>query len=264
MSDVGRGSHRRLQKGVTKARRCKSDVFGRKYTFGQPEILVVGYLCRAFGHKPLLMKVDAIEAIKDECMTQTEVRKFLGASAFYHIWIPHYAHVAEPLYGLLKKKRKFEWTSEHMLVIWWLKELLSEAPTLRKADYARGKPIFVTVHTSLTGIGWVINQEDEDDNRYMIRFGAKVLRERQWKHAHVKRELLGIVSSDRKYLIRVEVVIEIDCLPILGMVSGCDTPNITMLRWIAYIKSLNPEIPHIASKRNIVADMLSRARYEGG
>ena len=34
-----------------------------------------------------------------------------------------------------------------------------------------------------------------------------------------------------------------------------------MLRWIAYIKSLNPVLKHITSKMNPVADMLSRARY---
>ena len=33
-----------------------------------------------------------------------------------------------------------------------------------------------------------------------------------------------------------------------------------MLRWIAYVKSLNPEVRHISGKDNVVADMLSRAR----
>ena len=51
--------------------------------------------------------------MKEECGSVTEVRRFLGACAFYHIWIPHYAHVAEPFYGLLKKNRKFEWVEEH-------------------------------------------------------------------------------------------------------------------------------------------------------
>ena len=46
------------------------------------------------------------------------------------------------------------------------------------------------------------------------------------------------------------------------MVSGCATPNLDMLRWIAYIKSLNPEIQHISSTDNAMADMLSRARFE--
>jgi hypothetical protein len=57
------------------------------------------------------------------------------------------------------------------------------------------------------------------------------------------------------------VVIETDYLSILGMVSGCATPNLAMLWWIAYVKSLNPEIQHIAGKDNAMADMLSRARF---
>jgi hypothetical protein len=46
------------------------------------------------------------------------------------------------------------------------------------------------------------------------------------------------------------------------MVSGCATPDLAMLRWIAYIKSLNPEIQHISGQDNAMADMLSRARYD--
>ena len=46
------------------------------------------------------------------------------------------------------------------------------------------------------------------------------------------------------------------------MIASCSTPDIAMLRWIAYIKSLNPEFRHIAGKDNMVADMLSRARFE--
>jgi hypothetical protein len=47
----------------------------------------------------------------------------------------------------------------------------------------------VTVDTSPTGIGWVINEEGENDKRFPIRFGAKVLSERQRGYAQVKREL---------------------------------------------------------------------------
>ena len=123
----------------------------------------------------------------------------------------------------------------------------------------------MTVDTSPTGIGWVINQEGEDNARYVVRFGAKILSERQQRYAQVKWELWGIVSTvkmDKDYLIGSEVIIETDCLPILGMISGCATPDLAMLRWIAYIKSLNPEIRHIAGKKNVMADMLSRARFE--
>ena len=81
---------------------------GQKSAFRQLEILVEGHLCGAYGQKPSPSKVNTINDMKEECITQTEVQRFLGACAFYHIWIPHYAHVAEPLYGLLKKRKKFE------------------------------------------------------------------------------------------------------------------------------------------------------------
>ena len=34
-----------------------------------------------------------------------------------------------------------------------------------------------------------------------------------------------------------------------------------MLRWIAYIKSLDPEIRHISRKDNAIADVLSKERF---
>ena len=45
------------------------------------------------------------------------------------------------------------------------------------------------------------------------------------------------------------------------MVSGCTTPDLGMLKWIAYIKFLNPEIWHISGKDNAMVDMFSRARF---
>ena len=46
------------------------------------------------------------------------------------------------------------------------------------------------------------------------------------------------------------------------MVYGCATLDLAKFRWIAYIKSLNPEIRHISGKDNTMADMLSRARFD--
>ena len=78
-----------------------------KSAFGQSEIMVVGHLCGPYGQKPSPAKVEAISAMKHDCSSVMEVRRFLGACAFYHMWIPHYSHFAEPLYRLLKKGRRF-------------------------------------------------------------------------------------------------------------------------------------------------------------
>ena len=72
---------------------------------------------------------------------------------------------------------------------------------------------------------------------------------------------MSAIKSDRDYLIGAEVVIETNCLPILVMISSCTMPDMAMLHWIAYVKSLYPEIQHVAGKGNVVVDILSRARY---
>ena len=47
------------------------------------------------------------------------------------------------------------------------------------------------------------------------------------------------------------------------MVSRCANPDMAMLNWIAFIKSLNPEVYHITGKNNAMDNILSRACYEG-
>ena len=234
-----------------------------KSKFGVAEILVVGHLCGSYGRKPNPEKVDAIGRMMP-CSCVTEVRRFLGACVFYQIWIPHFAHISEPLYKLLRKRVKFLWQREQCLAMEELKRTLESPPVLKQVSYDCGGPVIVTVDTSPIAIGWAIGQDDEEGKRFAIRFGARILTERQRAYPQVKRELWGVLTAlkaDRNYLIGAEVVVETDCLPLLGMIANCTSPDIAMLRWIAYIKSLNPILIHIEGKKNCVADMLSRARY---
>jgi hypothetical protein len=54
--------------------------------------------------------------------------------------------------------------------------------------------------------------------------------------------------------------VKIDCLPLIGMIINCTTPDIAMLHWVAFVRSFNPDIWHIKGTNNVVADMISRAR----
>ena len=44
-----------------------------KLAFGQKEIIVVGHLCVPYGRKPSLRKVIAIQEMREECETHTEI-----------------------------------------------------------------------------------------------------------------------------------------------------------------------------------------------
>jgi hypothetical protein len=256
-------------KDVSKILTCLEEVgltlSAEKSVFGVDQIIVVGHLCGAFGRLPNPAKVDVIARMKD-CANITEVRRFLGACIFFVIWIPHYAHISEPLYSLLRKNVRFCWGESQRKAMKHLKLALQNPPLLRPIDYECGRPVVITVDTSPIGIGWALGQDDEEGRRFATRLGARTLSERQRKYPQHKRELWGIVTAmkvEKNYLIGTYVVLETDCLPLISMIASCTTPDIAMLRWIAFIRSLNPELRHIARKENTMADMLSRARYEG-
>jgi hypothetical protein len=71
-----------------------------------------------------------------------------------------------------------------------------------------------------------------------------------------------VLKQNRNCLIEAHIIFETDCLPLLGMIANCNTPDITMLWWIAFIRMFNPKLRHIAGKDNPIADMLSQARYK--
>ena len=86
---------------------------GAKSVFGVKEVLIVGHMCGPYGRRPSPTKVEAIQRMKEICTSVTEVRRFLGACVFYLIWIPHFAHVADALYELLRKGKRFHWDESH-------------------------------------------------------------------------------------------------------------------------------------------------------
>ncbi|KAL3687991.1 hypothetical protein R1sor_014300 [Riccia sorocarpa] len=161
---------------------------GTKSVFGVPEVIVVGHLCGTFGRRPSPAKVDVIQRIRD-CTSVTEVRRFLRACVFYRIWIPHYAHISEPMYELLRKGKRFRWETRQGEAMARLKHALVSSPTLRRIDYQCGRPVIVTVDTSPIAIGWAVGQDDGEGCRFATRFGARVLSSRQRDYPQVKREL---------------------------------------------------------------------------
>jgi hypothetical protein len=145
-----------------------------------------------------------------------------------------------------------------------LKEALQNPPVLHPLDYACGQPIIMIRDFSPYANGWAVGQDNKNGRRYAARFGARIFTERQRRYPQIKRELWGAkiaLKQDRISLIVASIMLETDCLPLLGMIANCDTPNIAMLRWIAFIRMFNLELRHVAGKDNLVADMLSRACY---
>lgn len=239
---------------------------GKKSAFGVREIKLLGYVCDWRGKRPDPDKVPAIERMKD-CQNVTEVRRFLGALGFFRMFISRFAELADPLYALLRKGAEWEWTEECHSAMANLKAALANAPVLRPLVYGpTANDIYLTVDAGPTGIGWMLGQEDSEGVRLPAKFGAKTLSEPQRAYGQTKRELFGLrtaLREERESILGAKVVVETDCKPLLGMLANCDTPDLTSRRWVAEIKEYDVVLRHIKGKDNEVADMLSRATYEG-
>src|SRR5450759_3475374 len=144
MCDVEAILQRLIESGLT--------LSGEKSEFGLKEVVIVGQHCGPYGRIPCVEKVNAISKLGD-CTSVSEVRRFLGACIFYRIWIIHFAHVADPLYELLRKGRRFEWSWRQVEAMKKLKEALMSPPVLCPLDYTCGRCIIITVDSSPIAAG---------------------------------------------------------------------------------------------------------------
>jgi len=60
----------------------------------------------------------------------SELRSFLGLASYYQSFVPQFSITARPLYLLMRKGQKFNWSQEQHEAFETLKTRLSTAPTL--------------------------------------------------------------------------------------------------------------------------------------
>lgn len=72
-------------------------------------------------------KVNAITQL-EEPKNQHDLQVFLGMMVYFSAYIPFYAWIAAPLFQLLKKTTKWEWTPLHSEAFELAKQVLTNAP----------------------------------------------------------------------------------------------------------------------------------------
>ena len=158
----------RLQEAGLKMKCSKCDFFKSKIHY-------LGHLISPEGISPLPNKLDCIKhmpPLKD----MKEIKQFLGLTGYYRKFIPRFADIFRPLTTLMKKDRKFEWTSAFQKSFELLKETLCGEPVLKYADTS--KPY--TLYTDASKFGWagVLTQSHTtviDDAQILLRSDHKPL-----------------------------------------------------------------------------------------
>ena len=254
LNDVHRILHRIGEAGGT--------VSGKKMQLCQPEVEIVGHKCSSKGREPINHRTKKV--LEWPVPTNLkEVRGFLGLCGTVRIWIQDYSMIAKPLVDLTRKDAEFQWSSEQELAFQTLKTLVTSAPAIKPIDYTSNRPVYLSVDTSIHGIGFILSQEDENGRRAPARYGSLPLKEAETRYGQSKLELYGLFRALRHYrafIVGVKaLIVEVDASSIKGMLDHPDIQASAVInRWIQGIKQFDFQLEHVPAHRHKGPDALSR------
>ena len=257
LQDLHRVLHRIGEAGGT--------VSGKKMQLCRTEVEIVGTKCSREGRMPTDTRA---QKIRDWPTPEnlTEVRGFLGLSGTVRIWIKGYSQMARPLTMLTKNDHPFHWGTEQAKAFQELKDAVSKAPALRPIDYKCGRPVYLSVDTSIHGVGFVLSQDDELGRRAPARYGSIPLTDVESRYGQSKLELYGLFRALKQYRIHLvgvpKLIIEVDASSIKGMLNNPDSQASAPLnRWIRGILMYDFELVHVPGHKHKAPDALSRRRH---
>ena len=165
-------------------------------------IKLLGHVISSEGIQVDNKKIAAITDIAPPT-TKTEVRAFLGITAFYRRFVPNYANIALPLIHLLRKNVPFLFDDKCEEAFRALKTILTSAPVLRYPDFSGKYPFEVYTDASDKAIGAVL-QQIFPDGSHPIAYASRVLGPRELCQPIYARESMAVVyaitETFRKYL----------------------------------------------------------------
>ena len=125
--------------------------------------------------------------------TVKQVRGFLGFGNFYRRFIRGFSEIARPLNELLKKDRKFEWTTECQQAFEDLKTRFTSEPVLMLPDQT--KPFQIECDASKYASGAVLTQLDSNGDRHPCAFISKTFSPTERNYEIYDWELLAIIRA---------------------------------------------------------------------
>ena len=144
-----------------------------------------------------------MKAIKEfpEPHDLTTLRSFLGCAGYYKRFIPNFADIASPLYGLERKGANVKWTTECQAAIDTLKKRLTSSPILTYPNF--DQPFILDTNASNTGLGAVLSQVQNGKER-VIAYAAKVLSKPQLNYSTTRKEHFESYLLGREFMARTD------------------------------------------------------------
>ena len=178
-----------------------------KCNFFRTEINYLGHKVSTAGMEPGTEGPKGITEITPPA-TYTQVRKFLGATGYFHRFIKGYAKIAKPLNDLLQgensklKSHPVRLPLDALAAFQELKMKCLTAPVLAFADFK--KPFLLETDASIEGLGAVLSQEQDDGHYHPVAYASRSLKGGELKYHSSRLEFLALkwamTEQFREYL----------------------------------------------------------------
>ena len=162
----------------------------KKYEFCKEKIKWLGMVIQ---EGKITMDPGKLKGIQDWLapMTVKQVQGFLGFGNFYQRFIQGFSEIAQPLNKLLKKDRKFVWTTECQQAFDNLKTRFTSGPVLVMPDQM--KPFQIECDASKYVLGAVLTQLDSNGDRHPCAFISKTFSPAERNYEIYDQKLLAII-----------------------------------------------------------------------
>ena len=155
----------------------------------------LGHIVTASGIIPDTKKIVAVKTWPAPT-SREEMQRSVGFASCYCRFIKNFVEIAEPLYKLTWKGVEFHWDSQCEEAFQALKAVLIANPVLAYPDFP--KPLQLTTDASATGLGAVLDQDQEDGLRLIV-CASRTLPAAEWNYSVTEREYLGLVWATEHF-----------------------------------------------------------------
>ena len=224
----------------------------KKCSFFVSKIHYLGLEFDEHGYRPLpklIPKITDYPKPKD----RRGVQKFLGLINYYRTHVPKLAEIAHPLYDLLKKGIKFNWTNQHQEAFDTLLKILSHRLTLVPLQ-PNGKLVLQTDASNIA-CGAVLLQDSAP-----VEFFSRKFNTAEQRYSTFEREATALVSAIlhfRPILQGRYFEVQTDHRPLLKWKTRPPSSE-RQARLLVKIQDLDFDVTYVPGESNNLADLLSR------
>ena len=245
-----------VKKVIDALRASNLKINSEKCTWFAKTIKVLGHVVT---NSTVSMDPSKVSAIKERDAPKTvkQVQQFLGICNYYRRFIKNFSGICSPLFQLLQKDHKWDWTDTHQKAFDEMKSCLIEYPILRHPDMS--KPFLLHTDASGYAIGAILSQKDGDDE-YVCAYESRILKGAELHYGITEKECLAVVFGIKKFRVYLhgqhfQVITDHSALNWLMSIAD---PQGRLARWAIILQAYDFKIIHKAGKAHTNVDALSR------